>query len=342
MTDPAADEAAVNEWATAHKISQDCVKLLIKDGFTSMDAVALLEKEDLGPKVPRGQNRLILQAVATLKKQEGPASRADGDARADGDDAGDRPDPYITTLTSRLLAQQTPLTENVVTTQQPAASGQLPSNLSWNDPQVFLRMASGKAGTATYHDISDFANLATSAVREEVVGNGTSGAQLVWRTGARKPKLSSLTIPQWSVANLAILSRLQEEGKLHGEHIMDYLSYTTRMYQLFQRYDAVSVFYYDREYRKLQAQLGFRWGTEVTHLQALWLKEGPRPANATSSNNTTGANRYTSKASDGRTVCKLYNTKGGCTFKDCRFAHVCSHVGCEQHHSYTMHDSAKN
>ena len=45
---------------------------------------------------------------------------------------------------------------------------------------------------------------------------------------------------------------------------------TTPLYsnnQLLKRYDGVSVFYYDREYGKLQAQLGFRWGTEEIHLQ---------------------------------------------------------------------------
>ncbi len=118
---------------------------------------------------------------------------------------------------------------------------------------------------------------------------------------------------------------------------MDYLSYTTRIYQLFQRYDAVSVFYYDREYRKLQSQLAFRWGTEVTHLQALWLKEGQRTANGPNNNGkaSTGTNaRYASKSADGRIICRLYNTQNGCNFKDCRFAHV----GCEQAHSYTQHD----
>ena len=79
-------------------------------------------------------------------------------------------------------------------------------------------------------------------VREEVVSSGPSGVELVWRTGPRKPKLSSLTIPQWSVANLVILSRLQDEGRLDATSPLDYLSYTRRIYQLLQRYDQVSVY----------------------------------------------------------------------------------------------------
>ena len=345
----------MGEWAAAHKISADCVKVLVKDGFTSMEAICLLEKEDLGAKIPRGQHRLILQAVATLRKKNGqdshpPEQEVHIQAHSASTPApGIESDPYIAAITDRLLSAQSTTTP-LAPPQPPTARDicqpevdqphQPPSNLSWNDPQVFLKMASGKAGTASYYDITDFANLATSAVREEVVGNGSvSGAQLVWRTGPRKPKLSSLTIPQWSVANLAILNRLREDGLLSATSIMDYLSYTTRLYQLFQRYDAVSVFYYDREYRKLQSQLAFRWGTEVTHLQTLWLKEGHRSATTpTTTGPLVATPKYAAKAADGRTICRLYNTQRGCHFKDCRFAHVCSHVGCERTHSYSQHE----
>ena len=42
--------------------SRDCVKLLIKDGLTSMEALAVLQKEDTDGKIPRDQYRLILQS----------------------------------------------------------------------------------------------------------------------------------------------------------------------------------------------------------------------------------------------------------------------------------------
>lgn len=223
-----------------------------------------------------------------------------------------------------------------------------PANLSWTDPQVFLHMAAGKATSATHHDITDFANLSSMVVREEVVGSGSSGAELVWRTGPRKPKLQALSIPQWSVANLAILSRLQEDGKLDAVATLDYLSYSMRIYQLLQRYDQVSVYLYDREYRKLQAQMGFRWGTEVSHLHAIWLKEqaqGPRGTGTNKANSNNTASKYKGPTtSDGQTICKLFNTKNGCTFADCKFVHICSRSGCDQKHSASQHrdDPSKN
>ena len=196
MGEPTADGTAVSEWATAHNISAECVKWLLKDGFTSMEAVALVEKEDLSPKIPRGQHRLILQAVAALKKA---GQRQDGHPQAEAPPLpnqemrpatsnSEESDPHIAAITSQLQVAQAggtaPISQesalpahcNMQQTPATAASQQPASNLSWNDPQVSIKMAAGKAGTATYYDITDFANLATSAVREEVIGNGTSGA----------------------------------------------------------------------------------------------------------------------------------------------------------------------
>ena len=62
------DEQAVHDWAAAQKISMESVKCLLKDGFTSLDALRLLEKEDLTHKIPRGQQRLILHAVGEIRK----------------------------------------------------------------------------------------------------------------------------------------------------------------------------------------------------------------------------------------------------------------------------------
>ena len=49
------DQDAVAEWAKSHKISDECVKILLKEEFTSMEAISLFEKEELGPKIPRSK-----------------------------------------------------------------------------------------------------------------------------------------------------------------------------------------------------------------------------------------------------------------------------------------------
>ena len=101
---------------------------------------------------------------------------------------------------------------------------------------------------------------------------GHGEQQVVVKSGPKKPKLENLTLSQWSIANLAILYKLTSEGKLVGPALMDYLSYTTKIYQLVQKYSLNSVLLYDREYRQLQANIGFRWGIDVQHLHMLHLQ----------------------------------------------------------------------
>jgi hypothetical protein len=88
-------------------------------------------------------------------------------------------------------------------------------------------------------------------------------SHLVLKSGPRKPRLDTIGLEQWSIANLAILYQLMADGKIQNASVIDYLSYTAKIYQLCQRFEQSSVWFYDREYRRLQAQHGFCWGTDV-------------------------------------------------------------------------------
>ena len=64
-------EGELREWATAHNITSKTVDLLVKDGFTSMNALELLDKEDLSPsKIPRGQQKLLLKSLQPRQATE--------------------------------------------------------------------------------------------------------------------------------------------------------------------------------------------------------------------------------------------------------------------------------
>ena len=64
------DTERVEQWAETNKISGETVKLLFKDGFTSMEAVELLELADLeATKIPRGQRKLVMKAVTQLQQR---------------------------------------------------------------------------------------------------------------------------------------------------------------------------------------------------------------------------------------------------------------------------------
>ena len=61
------DEEVVSDWAVGNKISADAVEKLFKEGFTSIEAIKLLDSDDLSrSKIPRGQQKLILASVKKL------------------------------------------------------------------------------------------------------------------------------------------------------------------------------------------------------------------------------------------------------------------------------------
>ena len=215
---------------------------------------------------------------------------------------------------------------------------------SWRDPQIFLESAASGKSVSTHLDITDFIS---NTVEEEIIVGGNGTQQVIVKSGPRKPKLENVTLAQWSVANLAILYRLIGESKLHAGNILDYLSYTTKICQLVQRYTLISVLLYDREYRQMQARHGFRWGTEVPHFHTIHLQvRSARPSQLAPGKASGGGQKSTPPSApltlDGKVICKLFNSRNGCHYKDCRFVHQCSHAGCYQYHSAQTHSQAKN
>ena len=58
------DEEIALNWAAGNKISYDSMEKLFKEGFTSMEALELIDSDDLvRTKIPRGQQKLILANV---------------------------------------------------------------------------------------------------------------------------------------------------------------------------------------------------------------------------------------------------------------------------------------
>ena len=65
------EEAEEDEFRTWATLSGKAVDILIKDGFNSMDAIVLLDREDLSSKMPRGQQKLLMKAVQFIIIQIG-------------------------------------------------------------------------------------------------------------------------------------------------------------------------------------------------------------------------------------------------------------------------------
>ena len=173
----------------------------------------------------------------------------------------------------------------------------------WQDPQIHLLSAATGKSACAHYDVVDF--IGKETVEEEIVAGSHDGKHIVVKSGV-KPKIETITLSQWSIANLVILYKLLGEGKLLDQGVIDYISYTTKVYQLTQRYENVSVYLYDREYRKMQAAHNFRWGTDIPHLHTMQLTpRAPRNSTRVPPGNKS-AHRVAPAgpvAADGRPIC---------------------------------------
>ena len=227
-----ADEDVLINFCLQSKIAKPAIDELLKRGFHSLEALALVDGDDITtPKIPIGQRKLILHVAEALKSK--PALPSAGVSSAGGTSTGltepieSTPNPSAVETTggtiqgaisapvttagvrdsgtidstqsdvfqhmSQLLEEQRRLTSSSDCNQ--------PTQVSWNDPQIHLSSAAGKSAP-NHLDICDFVQ---TCVEEEVLLGGQGDQQIVVKSGPKKPRLENLSLSQWSVANLAIL-----------------------------------------------------------------------------------------------------------------------------------------
>lgn len=156
------------------------------------------------------------------------------------------------------------------------------------------------------------------------------------RSSPRKPKLESVTVEDWCLANMRIMNIMMGNRTLDQSSLRDYMSYTIKICELFRYYHRVSVLQYDREYRHMQSVHNFRWGTDAPHLFHVHLVRKTE-ARRVSSTGQKGA-RAPGEGQD--IICRLYNTQRGCSYgTGCKFKHTCNVQGCTQMHPRYQHSS---
>ena len=196
--------------------------------------------------------------------------------------------------------------------------------------------------------IPDFVNLGTYDNREDEqeIGNNSSGAKIVIRSARGKPKLEHVTLSMWVAANSRIMHELLRTGKLSATTtaIADYLAYTIKFAELLESHTLASALAYDNEYRKLQCEYGFRWGSDSQHLHTRFLiKRRPSQTPAATSPN---AQRFPPRlnrqpqTSPTAPICRQFNSLTGCLWPNCRFQHVCLVPNCNQGHPQHEHPTA--
>ena len=228
------------------------------------------------------------------------------------------------------------------------------------DSDLFLGM--GVQGEQKdYLDICQFVSVRSpyDALSESdlVVSQTPEGGLKVVPSCGKRVSLEKVSMSQWIEANAQIMSRLLAQGV----EARDYLNYTIMVSQLAQKYQWVSVLLYDREYRKLQANSGFRWGRDISHIRDVMLipkytpamgkKSGKNESKPTQGKGTQGGQTGQPKgaqsgvqgngpsgrgyrrdiAAEGKfKLCRAYNS-GTCTWDNCLFRHFCMKCGASDH-----------
>ena len=189
---------------------------------------------------------------------------------------------------------------------------------SFSDPLIYLQRNSVKANVIALN-IVDYVNITPPTVSVPSPGASVSDileSLISIKAGPKKPKLEEVQLEDWLIANTRIMDNLYPDP---GPGVRDYWSYTIKIGEYFRMYDRVSVLLYDQEYRFLQAQHRFRWGTDVPHLQNI------RLVHKSASQGRFGYDRTPAQqGSKSNDVCKQYNGRVGCSYGHrCKFQHVC-------------------
>jgi len=203
----------------------------------------------------------------------------------------------------------------------PTATPQLPGRQRLDlDPQVYLNLDTVK-GTK-YRAVVDYIPRNIMSQDEEV---SLSESVSITYKGGSKPKLDKIQPAQWTVANVRILAEiLTNDDVEYQSTTLDYLSYTAKIGEYATRYTWTSVIIFDDEYRRRQAQFGFRWGSDSPHSSMLLLRERerlPKPRY--------GLKPKVSSGNSGNSgTCNNYNNGRECIFgAKCRFRHECEICG---------------
>ena len=213
------------------------------------------------------------------------------------------------------------------------------------DPLAFdLNMLSPKP--VKFRDIRDFISKSgyKREERESVDSLGTVkvGSTELSLKDSRMP-LEKIRFTQYIEASLMILRAMVLEDKADMTTVLEYVAYIIKMSRLAQSFRWESLLRYDVEYRKAQAETGFRWGADSPYLFQLYLQsftgdpskktQGPNNQRHQQRNTPQHQRTYSNKfdPATGKIICRKFNSITGCELRGCKFRHVC--LSCNGEHT---------
>ncbi|CAG2232757.1 unnamed protein product [Mytilus edulis] len=192
------------------KLTEATADAVLELGFSSMEALSLIELDDLvETNIPIGQKKLLLKAIKKTSSndinaefaetastsstcvqrgfQNGEFGNASGGSKDGGfrrpiQDGGSPEDYYIQAVMKQLASQQKqqellPAAVNSVVNDNSMNNLGIDSNISWQDPQIYLK-SSNIDCKINFYDISDFVSYdlgGTSMPEERLISDSSRG-----------------------------------------------------------------------------------------------------------------------------------------------------------------------
>ena len=339
-------EFNVNEWASAYELSDDTVTALANQGFATRRTLSKLMPELISQnaqfkKLPLAQMLMLQEACSSL--------------RHPGSTPAAQTIPGVPESTSHA-AQQVPggatggsstMTVEDVTTFL-SQGGSVLGGQNCGKPSLFDPLQFNLGDTAIkhpYRDIRDFITLVPKGPEcTHDAGSIQIGSQEFLLKDTKIP-WERLNVAQYMEGGLRILREMALQDKCSVGELLEYVNYLVKISTLGQCFQWQSVLKYDQEYRKAQAASGFKWGADNTYLMQLFLKceqdSKSKQPQAKKPQNPKGKKAKFDPES-GKQICLKWNSVGGCSFHNCKFAHKCLTCFSVSHPQHTCSSGSDN
>lgn len=361
-------EFEFEKWCEESELSTGCIDTLIQKKICTSFVLSGLTEPDLKDLKLELHDRVCLRKASSLLAAEEDRVRRAKAANPKGlipptgtvvppastetpphTPAGDGiPDPASSTgpvpekATTRTLAQLDRVNKLIAGIN----GNPLDDLLADDHPGAASLLSSGERKAILITDYMTAFSGSQPAEPPEEILTTSDGRQITVRLPKKKPSADTLQPHQWIAANGRIIKLLLASKP--KAVVVDYCDYMTKIGDLLRDYTTSSVFWLDYQHRLAIAESDTKWSDIAPHLKDIHLKvrQANLPSRAQQStqsqnfNRRQGGyrdNRQNANTNPGDIICGSYNSRAGCTFKNCRYNHICNEPGCTAKHPAYQH-----
>lgn len=311
-----AEEFNFDEWTTKLKLSRKVTQTLRQEELVSKDVIQLLKERELQEMgLPLGARKVLMVEIQKWNNSEQNKMDTDGPS---GDFVNKEVSENNAVLEGAGKTLDTLLcmpTDECMTNSKINTSA---NSSPFVDPRVILTMRATKKKTV---HITQFLSEETKRRRQNrrqkefILRSGKTDQDTVLIKADEEHPYLGIFVEEWGAANMRLLNHLLSTDQLKREDIEFYLAYTTKIFDFSKNYEWSSILNFDYNYRELQAEHGFRWGTLSPHMEMQTLVP-KRSTNRPSQSSSQSQQQHTKED------CRIFKAKGTCPFgTKCRYNH---------------------